>query len=273
MAPLRPAAGLGAILGTGLAASLLSALPAQAVTPPAACASFANSTNQVSGATIFGTPSFACQIGDKIYSNFSILADVQDTLKTSGFGFSNAAEIYSLSVTPGFGFRPVSTTTNVGTVRRPRLQTTYSDAIYSLGYTISVVGPRAIKDVSTSATSSVIGKDVPMWTKTLVATSSTETLGPVGLTASQTPPPNGTITVGGPVAFLAPPTSVTFTSTLKVNGIKDNGVFNFNDTITQMNPQAPPTDSVPGPLPVLGAGAAFGFSRRLRRRLRQAKGS
>ena len=28
---------------------------------------------------------------------------------------------------------------------------------------------------------------------------------------------------------------------------------------------------VPGPLPVLGAGAAFGFSRRMRRRIRQSR--
>ncbi len=33
-------------------------------------------------------------------------------------------------------------------------------------------------------------------------------------------------------------------------------------------PQPRPTDSVPGPLPVLGAAAAFGCSRRLRRRIR-----
>jgi hypothetical protein len=35
----------------------------------------------------------------------------------------------------------------------------------------------------------------------------------------------------------------------------------------------PPTDRVPGPLPLLGAGAAFGFSRRLRTRVLTARGA
>lgn len=35
--------------------------------------------------------------------------------------------------------------------------------------------------------------------------------------------------------------------------------------------QARPTDSVPGPLPILGAAAAFGCSRRLRRRIKRGR--
>jgi hypothetical protein len=37
--------------------------------------------------------------------------------------------------------------------------------------------------------------------------------------------------------------------------------------ILNVNDPNPPTTAVPGPLPVLGAGAAFGYSRRLRRRI------
>jgi hypothetical protein len=37
--------------------------------------------------------------------------------------------------------------------------------------------------------------------------------------------------------------------------------------IINVNDPTPPTTAVPGPLPVLGAGAAFGYSRRLRRRI------
>ena len=37
--------------------------------------------------------------------------------------------------------------------------------------------------------------------------------------------------------------------------------------VPNMNGGAPPAAAVPGPLPLLGAGAAFGFSRRLRRRV------
>ncbi|MCT0208732.1 DUF1194 domain-containing protein [Synechococcus sp. CS-1332] len=41
--------------------------------------------------------------------------------------------------------------------------------------------------------------------------------------------------------------------------------------IREVGPPGPgPTDSVPGPLPVLGAAAAFGFSRKLRRRINTA---
>ena len=273
MAPFSPAAGLSTCLAAGLAVSLLPGLPAGAVSLPPTCSSFANSTNQVSGTIIFGTTDFACQIGDTIYSNFQVLADQQDALRTSGFGFSNSADIFSLSVTPGSGFRPISSTTNIGTVRRPKSITNYSDAFFSLGYTITVTGPGipgTIQDVSTSATSSVIGAGVPAWTKTLTASSSSETLGPVGLTASQTPPPYPQIIVGGPLSFSTAPTSVDFISSLTVRGVKDNGVFNFNDTITRRPPKAPPTDSVPGPLPVMGAGVAFGYSRKLRRRIRRA---
>ncbi|MDM7951899.1 MAG: DUF1194 domain-containing protein [Cyanobium sp. CZS 25K] len=44
-----------------------------------------------------------------------------------------------------------------------------------------------------------------------------------------------------------------------------------NKLIREVGPPVPgPGDSVPGPLPILGAGAAFGFSRKLRRRINTA---
>jgi hypothetical protein len=44
-----------------------------------------------------------------------------------------------------------------------------------------------------------------------------------------------------------------------------------NKLIREVGPPGPgPGDSVPGPLPILGAGAAFGFSRKLRRRINTA---
>ncbi|MFZ9752327.1 MAG: hypothetical protein ACO3B3_02055 [Cyanobium sp.] len=53
------------------------------------------------------------------------------------------------------------------------------------------------------------------------------------------------------------------------------GTWTLADTgdtieVKVLNP-SPPTSSVPGPLPVLGAGAAFGFSRRLRQRIQRSK--
>jgi MYXO-CTERM domain-containing protein len=59
--------------------------------------------------------------------------------------------------------------------------------------------------------------------------------------------------------------SDTFTSTLTVT----SGVIQSVTSTVNVVP-APPSSKVPGPLPLLGAGAAFGFSRRLRQRVKFA---
>ena len=58
-------------------------------------------------------------------------------------------------------------------------------------------------------------------------------------------------------------TSATFTATLNVT----QGVVNNFSGSTRWRDPAPPSP-VPGPLPLLGAGTAFGFSRKLRRRIK-----
>ena len=64
--------------------------------------------------------------------------------------------------------------------------------------------------------------------------------------------------------FPGQPTSVNFTNRLVVSP-GDLGPNGFTNTITQ----APiPPDQVPGPLPLLGAATAFGFSRKLRARIK-----
>jgi hypothetical protein len=54
------------------------------------------------------------------------------------------------------------------------------------------------------------------------------------------------------------------------NSRDEAGFVTRNDTFTwaQATPYTPPA---PGPLPVLGAGAAFGFSRKLRKRIKLAR--
>ena len=47
-------------------------------------------------------------------------------------------------------------------------------------------------------------------------------------------------------------------------------ITNFGSIIVQNQAFTPPGNSVPGPLPILGAGAAFGFLRKLRRLVKQA---
>ena len=53
-----------------------------------------------------------------------------------------------------------------------------------------------------------------------------------------------------------------------VNGVYASGTTAYAATSGGLSIAQLPSQSVPGPLPVIGAGAAFGWSRRLRRRLR-----
>ena len=68
---------------------------------------------------------------------------------------------------------------------------------------------------------------------------------------------------GGPTLNIASVTTLAFTNTLTVDPGKD-GPTSFTNTIAQAEA------GVPGPLPLLGAGAAFGFSRKLRVRIKTA---
>ena len=64
------------------------------------------------------------------------------------------------------------------------------------------------------------------------------------------------------VSFNSGVTSATFSQIWSAGG--SSNLTSFGITFTQS------TSSVPGPLPVLGAGAAFGFSRKLRKRIKQS---
>jgi hypothetical protein len=70
-------------------------------------------------------------------------------------------------------------------------------------------------------------------------------------------------------AFFGPGvTSAIFSQSFNLAGVSPNVslVNSLGVTLTQKTA----TESVPGPLPILGAGAAFGFSRKLRRRVQRA---
>ena len=67
------------------------------------------------------------------------------------------------------------------------------------------------------------------------------------------------------VPLLDEPTSVAFTNQLVVTPLKA-GPNGFTNTIEQATFRDP--SEVPGPLPLLGAAAAFGFSRKLRARIK-----
>ena len=67
---------------------------------------------------------------------------------------------------------------------------------------------------------------------------------------------------GATVSLLMDPGPLYFTSTVSLS---QGQVSTVSDVLDQ---KFPPSDGVPGPLPLLGGGAAFGFSRRIRSRIK-----
>jgi hypothetical protein len=61
-------------------------------------------------------------------------------------------------------------------------------------------------------------------------------------------------------------------SVMDTYAVTVGSISSFQNSFTQKPDQGTP-DQVPGPLPLLGAGAAFGFSRRLRTRVLAARGA
>jgi hypothetical protein len=76
---------------------------------------------------------------------------------------------------------------------------------------------------------------------------------------------NNNVVNPGLIMYGTPLATDTFTATL--DSISGGGVQVVNSTYSAV--MAPMT-AVPGPLPILGVGAAFGFSRKLRRRIKLA---
>jgi len=83
--------------------------------------------------------------------------------------------------------------------------------------------------------------------------------------------PVDSTSTGGPgttVSFNSNLTSATFTQTFSYTGTPASSFFNSVGAAITTTP--PGTAETPGPLPLLGAGAAFGFSRKLRSRIKLA---
>lgn len=169
-----------------------------------------------------------CQIGDKIYSNFQA---VQGTLGSNAlFSFSEQGADHTLNVST--------------------LGTAFGPGTYQFQYTVTVAAPssRLIESFRTSASAS--GTTGNVFVKSLSVAA--------GATPLQVDYSNLSIGPSSPLASFSPEvSSAVFTSTLIVTS---GSVNQFTDSLTQ-------TAEVPGPLPLLGASVAFGFSRKLRRRL------
>lgn len=184
-----------------------------------------------SAAQIF-TGSFECIAGDKIYSNF---------VNVSG----NLPGNFFVSIVDADPFHTLST---LGTFSGGGAGTTYA-----MSYRVAVdplISNRSISTFSTDFTLTSGTGNI----KTLTATNP-----PAGTaTATRT---NG-IAPAPPVVIPGGASQVDFISTLFVSN--SNLATGYSDTVFQIDPTR-----VPGPLPILGAAAAFGYSRKLRRRIKQ----
>jgi len=180
------------------------------------------------------TPGFICYIGDKSYTNFK---DFRNLRSDDIFEISQASSddmVHQLTVKAGGSgyFPPVES--------------------YKITYDVSVwTGDNFIRGYATGVdTSDPSGN----WIKQLKSIE----------------PKEESITISNPTKkssytyFPGPVTTATFISELTVNS-SDFGMNLWNDYLTQR--QFVP-DPVPAPLPLLGAGAAWRISRRLRHRIR-----
>ena len=83
-------------------------------------------------------------------------------------------------------------------------------------------------------------------------------------------PVTSTNGAGTGILFNANTLAATFTQTFAASAPSGQGPATINSFGIQFTQTKPSTDtSVPGPLPILGAGAAFGLSRKLRNRIKQ----
>jgi len=183
-------------------------------------------------------PGLICTVGDLIYSNFSI----------TGFTASDSAQnVVNITESGVGGLQHTIGMQNVSG---------WTSATSTFNYTVTrASGTNLFDQWAASGSSSIIGSN---FSSTVTATNS-----------SPSPNPNGAInafsTVGSPSTFNSNTISSAFTNTFTVTS---NAFTAFDNSLTQKAPTPP--SSVPGPLPILGAGAAFGFSRKLRSRIKAA---
>jgi len=199
--------------------------------PAQAATCTGNGTNTASFSLAFLTdnPSLTCTVGDVTYSNFSF----------TGFAASDVSQNAVNISASGVG----------GLQKTIGMQNTsgWTSASNTFTYTVSRSSGTRVFDLwAATGASSVIGS---AFTSTVTATNS-----------SPSPNPNGAVnafsTVGSPSTFTAGISSATFTNTFAVTSAS---FTSFDNTFTQKA-------VLPGPLPILGAAAAFRFARRLRKR-------
>ncbi len=220
------------IIGAFAGASAVIAQPASAATPT--CASFENVAGVIPYSTIF-SGSFSCLAGDKIYSNFNTPSAAL-TLAAPTFEIADNDPFHTLTARHDF-----------------------TGGAYSFFYTLSI-------DLTQDPNRTLLGFNTDFTLTgfnpipTLDGTKILDVASVGTSTATKRVPQQSP---GNAVAFGPGVTSATFFTSMTVT--PGSLVTNFSDTVLQSTRST----SVPGPLPILGAAAAFSFSRKLRRRVKQ----
>ena len=196
-------------------------------------------------ATPGGAGAFTCVIGDKTYSDFSYSSMIDDAMVTV-YNPINDGDVFNFSQTGATG---LTHNLNVNSANN------WANAKVMLNYKVTVTtGTNKLLNYSGNLT----GDNGTQWAMSLAATNaaspSTTTNFPTFGQTATTPTK----------LFNANVTTTDFSNEVIANAT-GAGLTQFSN---RLNQQAPP--EVPGPLPLLGAGAAFGFSRKLRNRVKLA---
>ena len=233
---LKTAAALLFAAGT---LSFVGTAPAHAIQ---ICTGNGTSTASFSLTFLGSNPNLTCTVGDLTYSNFSITGftasdSAQNDVSMSESGVGGLQHTIGMSNTSG-----------------------WTSATSTFNYTVARASGTNVFDQWAAVGSSVIiGSG---FVSTVTATNS-----------SPSPNPNGAInafsTFGSPSTFNSNTISSAFTNTFTV---RSNAFTSFSNAMTQQA-STPTPSSVPGPLPILGLAAAFGFSRKLRKRIKLHKGT
>jgi hypothetical protein len=205
----------------------------------------------MAGALIFGAnPAKAALCGSITTIGDLALEPGASCTLTSGWTFTYNPTT-TLPLTTFFTFSGSAASTTLSFQADPVNFTTAGQLTYD--FSLSAPVSRHLTSYSSSITSSVSAADDGSWGITSAATGQ-QALGtyssPNGVTSTKTYSNTTTL-------------SDSFTG---VFALKSGEFTQFTSSFTSaLNP--PPPSGVPGPVPVLGAGAAFAFSRRLRRRI------
>ena len=179
----------------------------------------------VSWADLVALGSTGCILGDKLYSNFSGNLSAGDFALTIQPGNQFSLQGSSLALTPG---------------------------AYNYSYSVAVVAP---------SPDLLFGYQSQISTSNIGVNNATSTLATPNAvnSPSNSDIVNSAVTPLDPVFFNANQTTTAFSGNINVT---DGVVDTFTNRLAQITPQS---NSVPGPLPILGAAAAFASVRKLRK--------